>query len=32
MGLAVKEGKQVRDIDVRALQAELKKNGAFIGI
>ena len=32
MGLAVKEGKQVRDIDVRALQAELKRNGAFIGI
>lgn len=32
MGLAVKEGKQVREIDVRALQAELKKNGAFIGI
>ena len=32
MGLAVKEGKQVRDIDVGALQAELKKNGAFIGI
>lgn len=32
MGLAVKEGKQVRDIDVGVLQAELKKNGAFIGI
>ena len=32
IGLAVKEGKQVRDIDVGALQAELKKNGAFIGI
>ena len=32
MGLAVKEGKQVRDIDVGELQAELKKNGAFIGI
>lgn len=32
MGLAVKEGKQVRDIDVGALQAELKRNGAFIGI
>ena len=32
MGLAVKEGKQVRDIDVGTLQAELKKNGAFIGI
>ena len=32
MGLAVKEGKRVRDIDVGALQAELKRNGAFIGI
>ena len=32
MGLAVKQGKQVRDIDVGELQAELKRNGAFIGI
>ena len=32
MGLAVKQGKQVRDIDVGELQADLKKNGAFIGI
>ena len=32
MGLAVKGQKQVREIDVGALQAELKKNGAFIGI
>lgn len=32
MGLAVKQGKQVREIDVKELQAELKRNGAFIGI
>jgi hypothetical protein len=32
MGLAVKQEKQVRDIDVGELQAELKRNGAFIGI
>jgi hypothetical protein len=32
MGLAVKGQKQVREIDVGELQAELKKNGAFIGI
>ena len=32
VGLASKEGKNVRDVNVRKLQQRLKENQAFIGI